>query len=199
MVSAKEAGKKAPCKSCGQRLQVPGTPGRNKTVLGEVPSERGEPINLEPIREPGPAMERAQTSRGNGGDDEPPGRDPEPYRPYRRRPSATSGPLNRTLAGAAATVLLVGLFLPMIHAPMGIWMSFVDLPWKAVTVGFALADAVDDRAADVASDPEPRSNRPRTPPPRQDAPPVKPRTRPSRRSSSSSASWPSSTRSSSSP
>jgi hypothetical protein len=36
----------------------------------------------------------------------------------------------------------------MIHAPMGIWLSFIDMPWKAVTVGFAVADEIADAQPD---------------------------------------------------
>ena len=50
------------------------------------------------------------------------------------------------MAGVGAALLLIGQFLPMVHAPFGFWMSFVDLPWKAVTIGLnAAAQAEEER------------------------------------------------------
>jgi hypothetical protein len=45
--------------------------------------------------------------------------------------------------------MLIGLFLPMIHGPMGFWMSFIDVPWKAITVGFAISDEVAKNDGDM--------------------------------------------------
>jgi hypothetical protein len=33
----------------------------------------------------------------------------------------------------------------MVTARLGTWLSFVDMPWKAVTVGFAMLDDVSKR------------------------------------------------------
>jgi hypothetical protein len=51
------------------------------------------------------------------------------------------GQANRTVASVGAALLLIGQFLPMVNAPLGIWMSFVDLPWKAITIGRHAAKA----------------------------------------------------------
>lgn len=41
---------------------------------------------------------------------------------------------NQALAGVGAALLLIGQFLPMVNAPLGVWMSFLDFPWKAASV-----------------------------------------------------------------
>ena len=233
-VNDRDAGKKADCKKCGQRLQVPSPP-RLKTVLGEVlpdalstrpPAGHARPAmgRLEPAGPgalpaspvPGPGggpirfacpgcgtdyvVNRASAGRsmdcrscgqtmtvpgGATHEDRPPlvesvalpvasfaetaerGPPPEPepegerdvnYPSPRRPPNR---PVNRVVAGVGAGLLFIGLFLPMIHGPAGFWMSFIDFPWKAVTVGFAVAD--------VIAKAEPRRERePMNPPVRQD-------------------------------
>src|SRR4051794_27051102 len=73
-VNDRDAGKKAECKMCGQRLQVP-APARLHTTLGSLPDEpasAAEPA-LEPYRELEPAPE------------------PEPYHIPRRRPRYEGG------------------------------------------------------------------------------------------------------------
>jgi hypothetical protein len=47
------------------------------------------------------------------------------------------GQTNQLLAGVGAALLLIGQFLPMLCTPVGLSVSFVDLPWKAVGVGAA--------------------------------------------------------------
>src|SRR6266540_914451 len=86
------------------------------------------------------------------------------YKPSRSRRSRQTGmgQANRTVASVGAALLLIGQFLPMVNAPLGIWLSFVDLPWKAVTIGLnAAAEAEEDKR-------ESRQNR--TPPPRVEQP-----------------------------
>jgi hypothetical protein len=53
----------------------------------------------------------------------------------RRGRRGTIGQANRIVAGIGSSLLLIGLFLPMINFPFGIWLSFVDLPWKVTTIG----------------------------------------------------------------
>jgi hypothetical protein len=66
--------------------------------------------------------------------------------PYRRSRRKRMGQGNRIAAGVGAGLLLTGLFLPMVTAPFGIWVSFIDLPWKAVTIGLtAAAEAEEDQ------------------------------------------------------
>jgi hypothetical protein len=54
-----------------------------------------------------------------------------------------AGPVNQTVAGIGAAILLIGLFLPMMSAA-GSWVSFIDVTWKAVTVGRILAESDDN-------------------------------------------------------
>jgi transcription elongation factor Elf1 len=229
-VNDRDAGKKAECKTCGQRLQVPPSQ-RAKTVLGEVlpgphvepttaprPSSpraarpaasepvtpirfncphcntsytvnrasAGKPMDcrscLETITIPGtpaPASppQPAPTQHIYQGDATEPAdpnvsdyqereQEPEPEQtPYLSYPAAQpqmSGFANRIVAGVAAGLLFVGLFTPMVHLPLGAWMSFIDVPWKAATVGFMVADEVSK------ADPEPQRTKavvPRNAPP----------------------------------
>jgi hypothetical protein len=70
------------------------------------------------------------------------------------------GQASRMVASVGAAMLLIGQFLPMVHAPFGIWLSFVDLPWKAVTIGLNAANAGDEREERVAKQVSPRVDRP---------------------------------------
>ncbi len=54
---------------------------------------------------------------------------------FRRIKQSTMPSGTRILAGIGSGMLLIGLFLPMINAPFGVWLSFLDLPWKALTIG----------------------------------------------------------------
>lgn len=125
-----DAGKKADCKVCGQRIQVP-QPLRRKTVLGELSDESAPSPAINSIPEP-PTPATAPASP------------PPAYVSYMPADSRPSVPFNRILAGAAAGLLFLGLFMPMIHAPLGIWLSFIDVPVKAVGVGFAIGDVFAD-------------------------------------------------------
>ncbi|WP_157369818.1 MJ0042-type zinc finger domain-containing protein [Zavarzinella formosa] len=129
-VDEEAAGQKTNCKSCGQRLQVPGMPPRSKTIMADL----------------GPAPGPDYSSRMPTGDSWPVP-EPEPHSSESahapNRPiSGAIGTTNRVLAGIGCVFLLMGLFLPMIQGPFGIWLSFVDVPWKAVTLGFAVADEI---------------------------------------------------------
>jgi transcription elongation factor Elf1 len=234
-VDDRDAGKKADCKKCGQRLQVPSPP-RLKTVLGEVipDTDSARPSGTPPRPamgrlEPGPSPTASpgspaagagpirfecpgcgaaytvnQVSAGKSMDcrscgqtmtvpgalgyrDEsrPPPRpaalpvapfdereepapppdpepEPDPYISYPRARRAPNGPANRVVAGIGAGLLFIGLFLPMIHGPFGFWMSFIDFPWKAITVGFAIADEI--KNAEPRRDRDPAPPRDPTPP-----------------------------------
>jgi len=59
---------------------------------------------------------------------------------------------NQVVAGVGAALLLIGQFLPMVSLPFGLSMSFIDLPWKAVTIGLKLIAEDKERA-------EPRQQR----------------------------------------
>ena len=73
---------------------------------------------------------------------------------YRRRGHRKSiGQSNRIIAGIGSALLLIGLFLPMVNVPLGIWMSFVDLPWKAATIGLNVVAEAGERRG------EPTQNR----------------------------------------
>ena len=94
-------------------------------------------------------------------DDSPPGRSRESYdlepddEPpiYPRSRRTKMGQANRIVAGVGAAMLLIGQFLPMVNTPFGLSMSFVDLPWKAVTVGLNAAAEAEERRG------EPRQQR----------------------------------------
>lgn len=247
-VNDRYGGKKAECKSCGQRIQVP-APTRNKTVLGEVlpPVEAGGPSPTTPppaaarpahepqspeLRLPGAAasagpirfdcpgcrtsysvnrwtagkvMECRSCGRwmrvpGEAAPAEParaaPEPPPEPPHEERwysqveadystpeepptppelpsqlvrwRTPRRPNAPVNRIVASVGAGLVLIALFLPMVTGPFGIWLSFIDVPWKAVTVGFAIVDEV---KAERRAEPDvPRNRAPREQPKKQDDP-----------------------------
>ena len=65
---------------------------------------------------------------------------------YRDHRKTNMGAANRIVAGIGAALLLIGLFLPMVNTPFGIWMSFVDLPWKAISVGLNAAAIADEES-----------------------------------------------------
>lgn len=54
----------------------------------------------------------------------------------------TTAPTNQALAGIGAAILLIGLFLPMVSAA-GSWLSFIDVTWKAATLGRILVETDD--------------------------------------------------------
>lgn len=233
-VNDRDAGKKAECKACGQRLQVPAPP-RNQTVLGELlPPDHGPagpPADAAPTaRHPMPDLEPAPPRPGPGAHQTGPirfdcpacrtgytvnqasaGRSmacracgrpmvvpgapatPAPPRPSPARlpvaqyveedygpeleepeyipppaPSsyltprpftrAPNGPANRTVGGVGAALVLLALFLPMVTGPFGFWLSFIDVPWKAATGGFAVLDEVREEER-TRPDPAPLGDR----------------------------------------
>ena len=101
--------------------------------------------------------------------DEPPSQEPafgegessESYLPettYRRHRQSNIGSASRIVAGIGTAFLLIGLFLPMVNAPMGIWLSFIDLPWKAVSGGLSAAAEINENR-DLLEPSEPREPR----------------------------------------
>lgn len=157
-VDAKVAGKKAACKSCGQRIQVPTPqPERSKTVLGEFFTESASPA------EPVLPLPVARFFEGNSPEIETQP-EPEPYStPFVQPRASQNGVVNRVVGVVGASLLLIGLFLPMFTGPFGFWVSFIDVPWKAVTVGFAIVDEVAKSASEDAKRKEdaPQTGRPR--------------------------------------
>jgi hypothetical protein len=142
------AGKTATCANpaCGMRIQVPHPLPKPDPVPADLLDEETGAA-LKDWRDDQPeAKTRAR-------EPEPEHDDPPPRRPRRRpasaqryepsifRPSRRTSirQANRVVAGVGAALLLIGLFLPMVNLPFGIWMSFVDLPWKAVTIGLNVA------------------------------------------------------------
>lgn len=105
---------------CGTRIRIPNP--KQQPITGNLIVEEAEPPR--PRRRP------------------PEPNDPEPIDDY----AGDSGPssfgvsqANRWVAGGGAALLLLGLFLPMLSFPLGIWISFIDLPWKAATLGAQIA------------------------------------------------------------
>lgn len=130
-VNRLSAGKEIDCRTCGGRLTVPGTPMPVESPR-PAPEARISPAEPELVDVPSWKASEQESAAGY---------DPPSPTDYRRQ----IGPGTRILAGVGAGLLFVGLFLPIIHGPTGFWMSFVDFPWKAVTVGFAVADEITDR------------------------------------------------------
>jgi hypothetical protein len=140
--------------------------------LQVVPAHDHDTGNASPIGLPPPAptqhVYREEPADPNVSDyqerEAAPGPEPEPppFPSYSPARPEMSGFANRIVAGVAAGLLFVGLFMPMVHVPLGHWMSFIDVPWKAVTVGFMVADEV------TKAEPEPQ--RPRATVPTKAAP-----------------------------
>lgn len=99
-----DAGKKAECKTCGQRLQVP-TPSRSKTVTGAVVAPP-EPIPLQPVSGP-PPLPPAKPRKPPVRPEPEPETEPEPVLPA-PLPLPTRRPIP---IGAAVAVGFIGLGL----------------------------------------------------------------------------------------
>lgn len=144
-VNANNAGKPMGCKTCLRTITIPGTP---------PPAAPPEPEPTERHYRDDPDESANQNASDYREREE---REPEPlpslYQSYSRRRSEPTALANRVVAGIASGMLFIGLFMPMVHGPLGTWMSFIDVPWKAVTVGFMVADKVTD------SEPEPQRQR----------------------------------------
>ncbi len=170
-VADDRAGKKTTCAnpSCGMRIQVPKPaplPGdlideETGAVLKDWRDERPEPTTRLPAREPQQDDLPLRRSRRRS--------DPDPQYEspsYRRSRGPKIRQANRIVAGVGAALLLIGLFLPMVNTPFGIWLSFVDLPWKAVTIGLNAAEKAEEergkpsqpRAPQRADQPEKKSD-----------------------------------------
>jgi hypothetical protein len=147
------AGKVIECRACGRWVKVPG---QADPVSPPRPAPKPEP-EREPPREE-TWTSQAEEDYGPPVDEEPAGTAPPSYIhglssfrarwPAGGRPNA---PVNRIVASVGAALVFIALFLPMVSGP-GLWLSFIDVPWKAVTVGFALVDEVTTRHR---SEPEP--------------------------------------------
>jgi hypothetical protein len=72
------------------------------------------------------------------------------------------------VASVGTGLVFVALFMPMVTGPYGFWMSFIDVPWKAATVGFAIVDEI---KKDQQRQPEPTPRRDRQVDDRADAKP----------------------------
>jgi transcription elongation factor Elf1 len=146
-VNRASAGKSMTCRTCGQAMVVPGSSGPREAAPrhAALPVARAvEPENM-PDNAPDNANDYGPTLVA----------DPFPvWRPGSRYPNATA---NRILAGVGTGLVFIALFLPMVNGPFGFWMSFIDMPWKAVTVGSAIADEITDERREPA--PAPRQER----------------------------------------
>jgi hypothetical protein len=135
------------CKSCLHTITIPGTPDPTpESAMTPAPAPVRLPTaQVLPSEQESPADPNVADFREA---------DPEPgpalglYRSYTGHPPRMGGPANRIVAGAGAGLLFIGLFTPMLHGPLGTWMSFVDVPWKVVTVGFMVADEASKAAAE---------------------------------------------------
>jgi len=156
-VADNHAGKATTCTNpeCGLRIQVPYPPCKpdpipadlidegTGAVLKDWRDELSGPPSPHRNQDAAPSYVQS-TATQTAGYDDPPLYD-EPLR-YRRSRRGKLGQANRITAGIGGAMLLLGLFLPMVHAPFGIWMSFIDLPWKALTIGLnAAANAAEER------------------------------------------------------
>lgn len=144
------AGRKTSCKHCGAIVVVPESPVREVLYGVALPPDGVVETEPEPEdRPPSPPSNPFEIDDDAPLDEPRRGYDSEPsYKPssYRRSRRTAMGQANRIVASVGAAMLLIGQFLPMVHAPFGIWMSFVDLPWKAVTIGLnAAANAEAER------------------------------------------------------
>jgi len=139
-VGEEDAGKKSACKKCGQRLQVPGSQTISRTMLGEVNPDSALSPSIVPDLS---ATVTPPAETPYVAENEAPALVPISY--SQRVGRAPTSPASRIVAAIGASLLFIGLFLPMLQAPMGISLSFIDVPWKAVTVGFAVADEIQDR------------------------------------------------------
>ena len=138
------AGNVIECRVCGKSLSIPIPTGFRPTTYQSAP----EPLHpVAPINQPALAPEPEWFQTDNSAS----ALEPEPYAFSPRRLRPPMGAPSRIIAGIGAGFLFLGLFLPMLHAPMGVWLSFIDVPWKVVTVGFALTD-------EIAKQPERDSN-----------------------------------------
>src|SRR6478609_12156619 len=82
-VNDRDAGKKSDCKVCGQRLEVPKPPARQKTVLGEFlatdQAPAPTPVQLDPLRPESQPTTRQETAS-----------DATPHRPAEPAPAPYS-------------------------------------------------------------------------------------------------------------
>jgi transcription elongation factor Elf1 len=164
-VNRMSAGKAMDCRSCGSGMTVPAvgsasvpvSPTASAALLTPPTVPEAIEASLPTERIPRTSSQQVPAVRG-WEDPEPdpdePEAEPDLYPSRYERPN-TNRPVNRMVAGIGTGLLFIGLFLPMVHGPMGFWMSFIDVPWKAVTAGFAIADEIAE--SKPSRDPEPRS------------------------------------------
>src|SRR5262245_45391716 len=126
-VNPASAGRSMDCRACGQQMVVPGNPTLTRPAPAPLPVARHveedyAPMPEDPRDATAPALPSYLTAR-----------------PFSRAPN---GPVNRIVASAGAGLVFIALFMPMVTGPFGFWLSFIDVPWKAATVGFAIVDEV---------------------------------------------------------
>ena len=139
-VQSELGGKSCTCK-CGQRMAIP----------YPVPHHPPSPAvnHWTETTAPPPSAKEQFAFAEDKDEDEEDEYDRYEKPTYSRSKRSDLGSANRIVAGIGAAMLLLGLFLPMLHGPFGLWLSFIDLPWKAINVGLNVAAADDDEGKGV--------------------------------------------------
>ncbi len=138
VINRNRAGGKMDCKNCLETIAIPGVSvpvAAPRPTPAAVPVVRQVQVAPQPVPEPEPQEDDSSILNLSPS--------------YSQPKPKTGGTANRVLASLGAALMLIGLFLPMIHGPMGFWMSFIDVPWKAITVGFAISDEVAKNDGDM--------------------------------------------------